>query len=688
MKHQITSTLAGLGLLLVAAGCARMDGASEHERALNALRDGNAVVAKGLLEQALTRMPREAVAAPAYNDLGRAYLALEDWENAAAAFRASRRLDPSFAVPVYNLGVLHYWAGDMEQALERFLEAAQLEPSDAAALEFAGHAAMQLGDVPAAISHFERAIARRPGSPRALNALALALEQNRNPQEALARIEEALRVDDQYAATHFNRALLLERLDGDSQEALRSLETYLVRSTDDNRMADAQRAMQLLGQPAPAGIPGRVEPTPRLDRPEPMPGVDPDEFEEEPDRPALPDLSQEVAENALATMQRAQAMAAQGRLDAAADLFRAAARQAAEEDDPALQERILLAGITACPEDAGVMQDYGELLNAQGRYERALRAFTQAVVRNPHEASTYIGMAEAARQTGQRDAAEAALNRALRIHRANADALLALARLYEDEGQAQEALALYQELLRTFPRHPDAPRFRSRIQALQLQARTPPPEPAVESPPTAPTPTPRPDPRPDPAPTPPAAVRPAPVAPTEPPRTEAPTSAARPRNPRAAREWYNRGMTYKARGDWDNALLHFRRAIEQDDSMIAAYNELGVVFYKMGETASAMQMYRRVLDMDPNEVGTRYNKALLLQETGRAAEALSQIEEILRLQPDFAPAHYLLGIMYAEHPRTLHLAAKHYRIFLRLAPNDNAAPAVRQWIDQYAPRDF
>lgn len=681
MKAVVFCLFSCLSLLLLAGGCARRDSTREHARALAALREGNAVVAKGLLEQALTNMPRDAGAAPAYNDLGRAYLALGDWDNAATAFRASRRLDPSFAVPAYNLGVLHFQAGEMETALERFLEATQLDPADAAALAFAGHAAMELGDHAAAVTHLERALARRPGSAPLLNTLAVALARNRKMQPALDRLEEALRIDEQYAPAHFNRAVLLEQTAGHSEEAMRSLETFLVRSSDEARMAEAQRAMQMLGRGAPVGVPGRVEPAPRAEP------VDPDE-EDATQAPALPERDGSLAENALASLRRAQALATRGQVDEAADLFRAAAQQAAGEQDAALQERILVAGITACPEDAGVMQDYGEFLNAQGRYERALRAFKQAVLRNPHEASTYIGMAEAARQTGQRDAAEAALNRALRIHRANADGLQALARLYEDEGRAQAAMELYQELLRSFPRHPEAPRFRSRIQVLQLQARASAPEPPSIEPVVEPVVEPAPVTRPTAPVEPPPSVRPAPVAPVEPTTPRDPgAAAALSRNPRVARDWYNRGMIYKARADWDSALLHFRRAIEQDDSFVAAYNEMGVVFHQKGEPSSAMQMYRRALEMSPNEVATRYNMARLQQETGRPEEALTQIEEILRIRPDFAPAHYLLGIMYAEHPLTLHLAAKHYRIFLRLAPNDEAAPAVRQWINQYAPQD-
>lgn len=94
-------------------------------------------------------------------------------------------------------------------------------------------------------------------------------------------------------------------------------------------------------------------------------------------------------------------------------------------------------------------------------------------------------------------------------------------------------------------------------------------------------------------------------------------------------------------------------------------------------------MYRRVLLLDPRLVPPRYNVALIYHESGNNQAALVQIKEILSIQRNHAPSHYLLGVMYAEHPQTQHLATKHFRIFLRLAPNDDAAGPVRTWLQQH-----
>lgn len=684
-------------LCLAAAGCTRVPGRSDHQRGLAALKEGNPVVAKGLIEKALRSMPQDATAAPAYNHLGLVYLELQDADNAASAFRASRRLDATYAPPAYNMGVLLYRADDPAGALSQFEEAARLDPKDTAALEFAAHVRMQQNEWRSAAELLREAVSRSPRSARALTALGVAAVRAEGPSEALNHLQEALRVDPNYAPAYYNQAVVYHRFLGERDLATRALETYLLKASDPAHVAAAHKLLQSLAPPETVGVPGTVTglPTPSL------PGVGPAEAAEAaaapPAAPAeapgedllpgetaaaeIPAVPESTAASALVLFQRAQAWAAEGRIEEAGPMFRAAAEQAAAEGDAALQERILLAGATACPDDAPLMRSYGQLLLDQGRFERALRAFKQAVIRDPHDASVYVGMARAARETGQRDAAEAALNRALRMDRANEAAMLALAELYEGEKRPEEALRLYQEFTRTFPAHADVPQIEGKMLALTSQARsarTPEPATAPRAPP----------------PTPPARADPTPTAATEPPPPAEPRfpgepAAERPRvvNVKAARDWYNRGMIYKARADWDNAILHFQKALEQDDSMVAAYNELGVVHHKKGETAVALQMYRRVLEKDPNEVGTRYNVALLYHETQRDEEALAQVEQILRLRPDYAPAHYLLGIMYSKHPRTLRAAVKHYRVFLRLTPNDPAAPAVRQWLEQNAPRE-
>ena len=52
----------------------------------------------------------------------------------------------------------------------------------------------------------------------------------------------------------------------------------------------------------------------------------------------------------------------------------------------------------------------------------------------------------------------------------------------------------------------------------------------------------------------------------------------------------------------------------------------------------------------------------------------------MRQEPNHARAHYLLFLIYSGDPRTSDPAARHGRMFLRLAPGDSASSAVKQWL--------
>lgn len=75
----------------------------------------------------------------------------------------------------------------------------------------------------------------------------------------------------------------------------------------------------------------------------------------------------------------------------------------------------------------------------------------------------------------------------------------------------------------------------------------------------------------------------------------------------------------------------------------------------------------------------RARKLVLNQEyeAGRRA-----FEQSLHWQPDYPPAHLELALLCEEQFRDIRAAARHYREFLRLAPDDPQRPAVERWLDR------
>lgn len=104
------------------------------------------------------------------------------------------------------------------------------------------HLALDEGQVPAAIWAYKRVLAREPKNVEAITHVGIILYQGNHVDQALARIEEALRIDPNYAHAHWDRAQILFTGKKDYAAAERALEGFLalVPTGED---ADRARAM-------------------------------------------------------------------------------------------------------------------------------------------------------------------------------------------------------------------------------------------------------------------------------------------------------------------------------------------------------------------------------------------------------------------------------------------------------------
>lgn len=109
-------------------------------------------------------------------------------------------------------------------------------------LEFA-HVALDQQEFALAIPAYKRVLARDPKNAEALTHLGLILYKANHVDQALARIDEALRNDPKYAHAYWDRAQILYESKKDLGEAAKSLETFLTLMP---KGEDADRARTLL----------------------------------------------------------------------------------------------------------------------------------------------------------------------------------------------------------------------------------------------------------------------------------------------------------------------------------------------------------------------------------------------------------------------------------------------------------
>ena len=105
----------------------------------------------------------------------------------------------------------------------------------------------------------------------------------------------------------------------------------------------------------------------------------------------------------------------------------------------------------------------------------------------------------------------------------------------------------------------------------------------------------------------------------------------------------NLGDALAEQGRLDEAIAHFRRAVEIEPSYANAHNNLGNALLRKGSLDEAIVHFKKAAAIQPGFAVTHYNLGNALFRKGEVDEAIAAFEKALQLAPQFAEAHNNLG---------------------------------------------
>ncbi len=120
--------------------------------------------------------------------------------------------------------------------------------------------------------------------------------------------------------------------------------------------------------------------------------------------------------------------------------------------------------------------------------------------------------------------------------------------------------------------------------------------------------------------------------------------------PQNAGAHYSFGVFLAGQGQLDEAIAHFNEALRLKPDFARAHNNLGAALASQGRLAEANRHFERALQISPDYAEARYNHAKALLALGRAREAVQEYRETLRLNPDLPAALRDLAWVLATHP--------------------------------------
>ena len=136
---------------------------------------------------------------------------------------------------------------------------------------------------------------------------------------------------------------------------------------------------------------------------------------------------------------------------------------------------------------------------------------------------------------------------------------------------------------------------------------------------------------------------------------------------------------------WHDSVTLWRHALACTSKNSMAHNNLATFLASRGRTDEAVAHYRKALEIEPAYADADYNLGNALSKQGLLDEAMAHYRKALEIQPAYANAHLNLGNALAKRG-LLDNATAHYRKALVLAKqqkNEALVETLEAWLRLY-----
>lgn len=115
--------------------------------------------------------------------------------------------------------------------------------------------------------------------------------------------------------------------------------------------------------------------------------------------------------------------------------------------------------------------------------------------------------------------------------------------------------------------------------------------------------------------------------------------------PKKAWRAFEKGLAANRQGKREEAVRHFRRAVNIAPEYADAWNELGDTYRVLSKLELAEEALLRALELAPESAQPHLNRGMLGLAQGDTLKAESHLSTAAKLDPRLAPPHFLLGVI-------------------------------------------
>jgi len=119
------------------------------------------------------------------------------------------------------------------------------------------------------------------------------------------------------------------------------------------------------------------------------------------------------------------------------------------------------------------------------------------------------------------------------------------------------------------------------------------------------------------------------------------------KSPHKSRQHYNLGVVLASKGNFDDAIEHYLKALKIKPDYIEAYYNLGNALARKGDDKAALYNYRKALQLNPEIFQLYYNIARILYNQGKVGEAIHNYQKALVINSETPQTLFNLSWIYA-----------------------------------------
>lgn len=119
-------------------------------------------------------------------------------------------------------------------------------------------------------------------------------------------------------------------------------------------------------------------------------------------------------------------------------------------------------------------------------------------------------------------------------------------------------------------------------------------------------------------------------------------------NPNSAANHVELGWSLFQKGQYNDALAEYKKAIDLDDKNYRAYYDLGLAYRQVEKYDLAISSLQKALEIAPKSFEAHYDLGLVYQHNGKLEQALQELQLAYKLNPGSTEIIYSMGQVYEK----------------------------------------